>query len=562
MVQADTTPVVPLAANLPGIISRLKRALTPQQIARALAAPDLAPVAPFDYCCLLLSSEDCEGAAGGDAWRAFIVARGSQEEADDSTTPTRYVQPSRLSFAARLATQDAAPFLLQDEDALSDLNGALELRARSALMLPLSTGGKPFGALCFADASADIQTPEMAAGLRWLADAVALAAEGALQRERLASAVESQRELERIKRGFVNTLVCDVRLPLTNVLGLLELIESKLQAREPFDMEDRQLLTGAIEQGDRMRRLVDDLLEVTRQHEQKLALNLEYVAAVELLDEAVEVFRAEAALRGVELNVRTGACVPEFHVDVRQARRAICHLLSVALAATSDGGQVAVEAQAITGTRAGDEGRRFIIINITDSGEGIAPEDIPFVFDAFSHPSGAQRSAGRGTGLALTKRIAAAHGGNVAVRSQLGTGTTYSILLPARNIEQDAAAGARHVLVVDDAPELLLLLGKLVRRMGYQVTTAPNVARALEVVREQQIDLLITDWAMPEANGGDLITTLKSDERWRTLPVVVLTGHDTHAERRDAQTAGCDRFLVKPVMRDELQRVITEMLVN
>lgn len=558
MVQADTTAVVPLAANLSGLVSRLKRASTPQAIARSLAAHEIAGIAPFDYCCLLLSSEGCEGAGG--AWRAFLVAPEPREEAGN--TATRYVQPSRLSFDAKRATEDDAPFLLQGKDAMCALNDALCLDARSALMLPLSTGGESFGALCFANSSADIQMPESAANLRGLVDVVALAAEAALQRERLASAVELQRELECIKRGFVNTLVCDVRLPLTNVLGLLELFESKLQAREPFDMEDRQLLTGAIEQGDRMRHLVDDLLEIARQHEQKLALDLEYIAAAELVDDAVELFRAEAALRGVELNVRTGAGVPEFHVDVRQARRAICHLLNVALTATPDGRHVAVEMQAITGTRAGDEGRRFILINITDSGEGIAPEEIPFVFDAFSHPSGTQRNASRGTGLALTKRIVAAHGGNVAVRSQLGTGTTYSILLPARNIEHDTAVKSRHVLVVDDAPELLLLLGKLVRRMGYQVTTAPSVGRALEIVREQHIDLLITDWAMPEANGGDLIATLKQDARWRTLPVVVLTGHDTDTERRDAQRAGCDRFLVKPVMRDELQRVITEMLVN
>ncbi|HEX8473330.1 MAG TPA: hybrid sensor histidine kinase/response regulator [Pyrinomonadaceae bacterium] len=554
MVQADTTTVVPHPANLSLVVSRLKRALTPQAIAHALAVREVAQFVSFDFCCLLLSSNECEGAE--DSWRAFVVARDSQDEAT-----TKYFQPARLPFAA-LLTEDSEPRLLSDEELLS-ANGAFGLRARSALLLPLSTEGRPFGALCFANSSDEMQTTSGdTASLLSLADAVTLAAQSALYRERLSSAAEPQRELERLKRSFVNTLVCDVRLPLTNVLGLLELFESKLQAREPFDMEDRQLLGGAIEQGDRMRRIVDDLLEITRQQEQKLTLNLEHVEADALLEEAVEPFRAEAALRGVELNVRVSTPTPEFHVDIRQTRRALCYLLSVALAATPDGGHILVEAQTITGTRAGDEGRRFVIVNLTDSGEGISPEEIPFVFDAFSPAAGAQTNVARGPGLALTKRIAAAHGGNVAVRSQLGTGTTYSILLPAKTTEQHAAATTRHILVVDDAPELLLLLGKLVRRMGYQVTTAPNVARALEVMSEQKIDLLITDWAMPDANGGDLIAALKRDERWRRLPVVVLTGHDTDAERRDAGTAGCDRFLVKPIMRDELQRVINEMLIN
>jgi CheY-like chemotaxis protein len=345
------------------------------------------------------------------------------------------------------------------------------------------------------------------------------------------------------------------------VLGLLELFESKLQAREPFDMEDRQLLGNAIEQGGRMRQLADNLLEVARQQEQTLALKLELITAEALLEETVEPLRGEAALRGVELNVRVAGVASALHVDVRQTRRAICHLVSAALAATPAGGRVQVEAQSITGTRLGDEGQRFVVINVADSGAGISPEEIPFVFDAFWHVSDASRAnAGRGIGLAIAKRIAAAHGGNVSVRSQLGAGATYSIVLPAQKSARHADHAARHILVVDDAPELLLLLGKLIERMGYRVTTAPSVARALETLGAQAVDLLLTDWAMPEANGGDLINSLKQDPSKRNIPVVVLTGHDTDIERSEAQRAGCDRFLVKPIMRDELQRVIGELL--
>ena len=312
-----------------------------------------------------------------------------------------------------------------------------------------------------------------------------------------------------------------------------------------------------------MRRLMDDLLEVSRQHEQPLALKVECVDASALLSEAVEPLRGEAALRGVELNVQVAAGTSALEVDVRQARRALCHLLGVALASTPDGGHVQVQAQRITGTRLGDEGQSFVIFNVSDSGAGVAPEEIPFVFDAFWHAAGSQRrmgSAGRGLGLAIAKRIAAAHGGNVSVRSQLGTGTTYSILLPAAASRRRSDSQAHHILVVDDAPELLLLLGKLIERMSYRVTTAPSAARALEVLRENRVDLLITDWAMPEASGGELIAALKSDARLSHIPAIVLTGHDTDTERRDAERAGCDRFLVKPGMRDELQSAISELL--
>lgn len=371
---------------------------------------------------------------------------------------------------------------------------------------------------------------------------------------------ETKREIERLKSGFVNTLVCDIRLPLTSVLGVLELFESKLQTREPFDMEDRQLLGSAIENGDRIRHLVDDFLEVAQQHERPLALEFEMVEAGRMLEEVAEPLRGEAALRGVEFNVHELAPKLAMHVDERQTRRALCHLCAAALAATPDGGTISIEAREIIGTRIGDEGRRFVLINISDSGDGIPPEEVPFIFDAFWQGAGDRAHRGRSIGLSIAKRVAAAHGGNVSVRSQLGRGTIYSIVLPAT--QSETVSVTQRILIVDDAPELLLLLRKLVARMGYQVETALGAHTALDILRAKQIDLLLTDWAMPGMNGGELIATLKQDERLRSIPTVVLTGHDTDTERSDAKAAGCDRFLVKPIKRDELQNVISELLLS
>ena len=387
-----------------------------------------------------------------------------------------------------------------------------------------------------------------------------MSAHAALLREKLEESAEARRELDNLKSGFANVLLRELRLPLTSVLGLLELFESKLQAREAFDTEDRQLLTGTLEQGNRMRHLLDDLLEIARHQEKPLALETAQAEAAHLIEQTIEPLRGAAALRGIELVLHIAGDTPRLHVDTRQILRALCHLLTVALTASPDGGQVKIEVNGLTGTRIGEAGRRLVIFSVVDSGGGIPPEEVPYVFDAFWHAANPQQSRGRGIGLAIAKRIAAAHGGTVAVRSIHGAGTTYSLILPAADQQTMPAADAPHILIVEDAPELLLLLGKLITRMGYRVSTAPGVEQAFEILREQQIDLLITDWAMPEANGGDLISRLKSDPRWRNIPAVVLTGHDTDTERREAERAGCDRFLVKPVMRDELSNVINELL--
>ncbi|HYO91296.1 MAG TPA: response regulator, partial [Pyrinomonadaceae bacterium] len=343
-----------------------------------------------------------------------------------------------------------------------------------------------------------------------------------------------------------------------SVLGLLELFESKLQAREPFDLEDRQLLNTAIENGDRMRHLLDDHLEIAQQHTRPLALEQEQVSVEQLLEEVTEPMRGEAALRGVELNIHVGAGKLEMRVDHKQTRRALCHLLTAALASTPDGGAVNIDARSIIGTRASDEGRQFVVVNLTDSSEGIPAEEVPFVFDAFWQAADPRVNTGRGLGLAIAKRVAAAHGGNVSVRSHLGIGTTYSLVLPVG--ERQAVLDQHRILIVDDVPELLLLLRKLVARMGYQVEIASGAKAALKILRETNIDLLLTDWSMPEMNGGELIAALKQTDALRHIPTIVLTGHDTERERDEAQAVGCDRFLVKPVKRDELQRVILELL--
>jgi signal transduction histidine kinase/CheY-like chemotaxis protein len=527
------------------ITSSINRTRHPQSLVEALAGEEVLKLLAFDYCGLVLPESDGQGIR---IWRAAHDGRGAL--ADDVFNRTE-------TILTRVLGEGSSRLISESE--LRKV-GVRELGqdVKSALALPLSMGGSCFGLLCFASHQANAYTKADTERLMWLADAVAATAQVILMRARLDTANENLREVERLKSGFINTLVRDIRLPLTSVLGLLELFESKLQAREPFDMEDRQLLSNAIQNGDRMRHLLDDHLEIARQHEQPLALTMEEVSAEGLLEEVAEPLRGEAALRGVELNISVAARDLSMRVDARQTRRALCHLLTTALAATSDGGAVNIEAQTIMGTRIGDEGKRFVIISISDSSQGIPPEEIPFVFDAFWQASD-NRSAGfKGIGLAIAKRIAAAHGGNVSVRSQRGRGTVYSLVLPAS--AQASPSEMQRILIVDDAPELLLLLRKLVARMGYQVEIASGSNEALRILKSKPVDLLLTDWSMPEMNGGELISALKEDERLREIPTIVLTGHDTENERAAAEAAGCTRFLVKPVMRDELQRVISQLL--
>ncbi len=532
--------------------ARINDAHTPQDILDAIASERASSPVPFDFCSLVLPASDGTGIR---TWR--VSAHLAREETPHDAGAKPQVLDKGEAFFAQVLSEGTSR-LIKNVEVNTSAACALGSDVRSALALPLVFGGHCFGLLCFASLQPDVYKNGDAERLTGLADHAAAVAQAILLRERMEIVTETEREIARLKSGFVNTLVRDIRFPLTSVLGLLELFESKLQAREPFDMEDRQLLGNALENGDRMRRLLDDHLEVAQQQDRPLTLEQEDVSVAGLLEEVAEPLRGEAALRGVELNVNVNMRALNMNVDVRQARRALCHILTVALDATPDGGIIQIEAQTITGTRVGDEGRRLVVINVADSGRGIPAEEVPFVFDAFWQAKDHRANVVRGVGLAIAKRVAAAHGGNVSVRSQIGVGTTYSIILPASR--QVTAENMRRILIVDDVPDILLLLSKLVARMGYQVETAPGAKEALAILREKPIDLLLTDWSMPGMNGGELISAVKREESWSEIPTIVLTGHDTEVERTEARVAGCDRFLVKPIKRDELQSVISELL--
>jgi signal transduction histidine kinase/ActR/RegA family two-component response regulator len=530
------------------ITSAINRARYPQSLVKAIAADEVSHLLDFDYCNLVLPESNGQGVR---VWRA------SRSPLSERRIPTEdsFIHAEKLLASVAGASVSRVIDDIEIRDgAASDFGDDV----KSALALPLSVSGKCFGLVCFASVKENAYAKDDSERLMWLADHVAAVAQSILLRARLESMSENLLEMDRLKTGFVNTLVRDIRLPLTSVLGLLELFEGKLQTREPFDMEDRQLLTSAIENGGRMRHLLDDHLEIARQHEQPLTLTLENTQIELMLEDVAEPLRGEAALRGVELNIAVAARDLMACVDARQTRRALCHLLAVALSSTPDGGAVNIEAQTILGTRIGDEGKRFVIISISDSSLGIPPEEVPYVFDAFWQASDNRNASGHGVGLAIAKRIAAAHGGNVSVRSQRGRGTVYSLILPVGQTVSHTEL--QRILIVDDAPELLLLLKKLVARMGYEVETASGAVEALAIMGAKKVDLLLTDWAMPGMCGGELIAAMKEDERLREIPTIVLTGHDTEIERSEAENVGCDRFLVKPIMRDDLQRIIYQML--
>ena len=207
---------VRVGVSCASIISNINRARYPQSLVRALAGEDVSQLIAFDYCTLVLPEATGHGIRIWRASRASVPERRIGVEESDARTQ-RLLGRLLDAGVSKLVTE-------------TDLGAGAEKElgddVRSALALPLCIGGKCFGLICFASIQADVYAKDDTERLMWLADHVAAVAQAILLRVRLDSVNESVLEMERLKSGFVNTLVRDIRLPLTSVFGLLELFES------------------------------------------------------------------------------------------------------------------------------------------------------------------------------------------------------------------------------------------------------------------------------------------------------------------------------------------------
>jgi len=241
--------------------------------------------------------------------------------------------------------------------------------------------------------------------------------------ERLVAQLEELEKTDQLRRELVANISHDLRTPLTSLRGFLETLDLK---QRTLSSEDRQsYLEGAIRQADRLNRLVADLFELARLESGTQEMEIESLALAELAQDAVQHFRLQADERGVELKVQTPGGPAIVEGDIGLLARVLENLLDNGLRHTSNGGQITVGLQ---------ETPQWVSVEVSDTGCGIAPEDLPHIFDRFFQQK--DRDPGgdhAGLGLAITKRIVELHGGTIEVESQPQRGAKFSVTLPAHN---------------------------------------------------------------------------------------------------------------------------------
>jgi signal transduction histidine kinase/ActR/RegA family two-component response regulator len=384
----------------------------------------------------------------------------------------------------------------------------------------------------------------------------------ASQRER-ADLLDREQQANRLKDEFLATLSHELRTPLNAIVGWVHLLR---RGQLPAD-EARHALERIDRNAHAQARLVQDLLDVSRITSGKLLLDVREMDLGTVALNAMDACRPAAEARQVQLIAQFSGAFPTVG-DPDRLQQVVWNLISNAVRFTPAGGQVTVSI-----TRSG----MVDTLQVRDTGAGIEPQFVPFMFEPFRQADAASTRAhgGLGIGLTIVRRLTEMHGGQVAVASEgPGHGATLTVTLPVRahalptavttltRARVDSLAQAT-VLVVEDDPDTLQLLESTLRLAGATPVTAHSVAEALRVSEGRPFDALVSDIAMPGQDGYTLMTLLK-DRLGPNMPAatIALTAYAGRADRDRALQAGFREHLAKPLNPDILLQTLEDLLAE
>jgi len=355
------------------------------------------------------------------------------------------------------------------------------------------------------------------------------------------------------KDQFLAMLSHELRTPLTPVLASALALESEPALPEDIH-ESLQMIRRNVELE---ARLIDDLLDLTRIDRGKVQLNFEVVDAHILLQNALEICQAEIDRKHLKRSLNLGARKVHLRADPARLQQIFWNLINNAVKFTPSDGRISIS------TSNTSEGE--LRVEIVDTGFGIEPESLPKIFDAFEQGERTQLG-GLGLGLAISKALVEAHKGTITAQSAgRNKGSTFTLVFPTSEKAPAQIAPAvspklpehqaMRILLVEDHEDSNRSLTNLLRRRGYHVQSALNFQSALDLGRKGEFDVLISDLALPDGSGIDLMQTLQS-----TRPVVgiALTGFGMEDDVRKSREAGFQHHLVKPIDLNKLDLLIQE----
>jgi signal transduction histidine kinase/HAMP domain-containing protein/ActR/RegA family two-component response regulator len=381
-------------------------------------------------------------------------------------------------------------------------------------------------------------------------------------------------QASRYKSQFLANMSHELRTPLNSLLVL-----ARLLAQNPDgNLTGKQVEYATIvhSSGSDLLRLINDILDLTKVEAGKMDINPERFALAGLVEDLRGVFGPLTEEKRLRFTITTAPGVPaDVETDKQRLRQILYNLLSNAVKFT-DRGHVELHIDIADAPRPGMGDGPWMVFSVTDSGIGISRDNLTTIFSAFQQGDGttSRRYGGTGLGLAICREVAARLGGEVAVQSELGAGSTFSLHLPLaslgaahpRGLGQPSLvsvhpvpAAMRHealrghkVLVVDDDPRNAFVLTDVLEMYGMTVAQATDGRKAITELAAGDIDLVLMDVMMPQMDGYETTRAIRKMPQYAELPVITVTARAMQGDREKSIDAGASDYITKPIDVEEL----------
>lgn len=370
---------------------------------------------------------------------------------------------------------------------------------------------------------------------------------------------------ERAKSYFFSTVSHDIRTPLNAIIGYSELLQNGIED----EAEQKRALHAIASSGHTLLELVNDVLDLSKLESGKTVFTPELTDFNRLTSNVLHSFDVAVAGRDVKL-VEDVPPIPLLYVDPHRVRQILFNLIGNAVTFTQRGKVVL----SVTFVENSGENATTgcLTISVSDTGCGIAPDDLENVLKPFMQAKNAGAGKGTGLGLPICVQLAERMGGKLTLKSKLGIGSTFTVTLPDVHFSTEEkklaeATGIIHIqtssadkkpciLIVDDVPVNVRVIQAMLRRLGVtDIISAGNGAEALAALEKNTaVDIVLTDMWMPVMDGEGLIREIRSREKWKELPVFAVTA-DIETQKT-YKASGFTGILLKPVTLGQLQNIV------
>ena len=379
----------------------------------------------------------------------------------------------------------------------------------------------------------------------------------------LKNATKAAESANKAKTDFLSTMSHDIRTPMNAIVGL-----TTIASREPKNPDLTQdALKKIALASNHLLTLINDILDISKVESGKLTMNPLPFSIVDSFENLVNISQPMVRAKNIDFSFRTHDFTHEWlYADKLRLNQIFTNLLSNALKYTNENGRVSVDIKELPSEK---EGYMKLIYQVEDNGIGMSPEYLAKMYQPFTRATDSRVNTIQGTGLGLTitKQMVDLMGGTIDCQSEVGKGTTFVVTIELPFVEkpdEEMVLPPMKILVVDDDEILLRTAEDTLKSLGTSPLIATNGKQALAMIeenKEDQFKVVILDWKMPDMNGLEVSKKIKEITH-NNVPIILISAYDWSEIEKDAQDAGIDGFVFKPLFRSKIYQKIVDLLNN